>query len=147
MKDNLPNYDNFMVPLVEGLIDLGGSGTIEELNEKVFEIMRLPDDILQIPHSETDTRSEIEYRLAWTRTYLKKAGILDNSERGVWSLTRNDISPSEIYPDEIVKCVRDLDKKGRDTKKSNDYDKYDEPKEVFEPDWKSELLNLVSSHR
>ncbi|WP_407682480.1 winged helix-turn-helix domain-containing protein [Providencia stuartii] len=25
--------------------------------------------------------------MAWARTYLKKAGYLENSSRGVWSLT------------------------------------------------------------
>ena len=32
-------------------------------------------------------RTEFSYRLAWARTYLKKGGVLDNSERGVWHLT------------------------------------------------------------
>lgn len=32
-------------------------------------------------------RTEIEYRLAWARTYLKGMGALDNSERAVWSAT------------------------------------------------------------
>lgn len=31
--------------------------------------------------------TEVEYRLTWTRTYMKKVGILENSSRGVWALT------------------------------------------------------------
>ena len=31
--------------------------------------------------------TEIGYRLAWARTYLKGMGLLDNSARGVWTLT------------------------------------------------------------
>jgi restriction system protein len=31
--------------------------------------------------------SELAYRLAWTRSYLKAWGALENSERGVWTLT------------------------------------------------------------
>jgi hypothetical protein len=30
--------------------------------------------------------TEIGYRLAWARTYLKGMGLLDNSARGVWTL-------------------------------------------------------------
>jgi restriction system protein len=143
-QNNLPTYDQFMIPLVQGLKELGGSGTIEELNEKVYEILNLPDDILQIPHSENDTRSEIEYRLAWTRTYLKKANILDNSSRGVWALTSNEIEPNGINPEEIVKFVRDQDKEERDNKKeSHSNTNEDEPTEVDEPDWKSELLETI----
>jgi restriction system protein len=143
-QSNLPTYDQFMIPLLKGLKDLGGSATIEELNEKVYEILNLPDEILQIPHSENDTRSEIEYRLAWTRTYLKKADILDNSARGVWALTSNEIEPNKINPDEIVKFVRELDKKDRVDKKESKSDIDEaEPIEVDEPDWKSELLETI----
>ena len=31
--------------------------------------------------------TEIGYRLAWARTYLKGMGLLTNSSRGVWALT------------------------------------------------------------
>jgi len=31
--------------------------------------------------------TEIAYRLAWARTYLKGMGLLTNSSRGVWALT------------------------------------------------------------
>ena len=34
--------------------------------------------------------TEIEYRLAWPRTYLKAGGAIDNSRRGVWSLLEKD---------------------------------------------------------
>jgi restriction system protein len=39
-----------------------------------------------VPHKD-GTRSQFQYELAWVRTYLKKAGLAENSERGVWSLT------------------------------------------------------------
>lgn len=143
-QNNLPTYEQFMIPLVKGLKELGGSGTIEELNEKVYEILKLPDDILQIPHSENDTRSEIEYRLAWTRTYLKKADILDNSSRGVWALTSSEIEPEKLNPDEIVKFVRELDKEERDSKRdTKPSSSENEPMEVDEPDWKSDLLDTI----
>jgi restriction system protein len=34
-------------------------------------------------------QTEIEYRLAWARTYLKGMGLLTNSKRGVWTLTED----------------------------------------------------------
>jgi restriction system protein len=39
-----------------------------------------------VPHGTTG-RTELEYRSAWARTYLRKAGYIENSERGVWALT------------------------------------------------------------
>lgn len=47
--------------------------------------MNLSDDILNIPH-ENDSRSKVDYRLAWARTRLKLAGYIENSSRGVWTL-------------------------------------------------------------
>jgi hypothetical protein len=32
-------------------------------------------------------KSEIEYRMLWTRTYLHKVGAIQNGELGVWSIT------------------------------------------------------------
>jgi restriction system protein len=36
--------------------------------------------------------TEIGYRLAWARTYLKGMGLLTNSARGVWALTHEGAS-------------------------------------------------------
>lgn len=48
--------------------------------------MGLPQEIADIPHGSTG-RTELEYRSAWARTYLRKVGLIDNSERGIWALT------------------------------------------------------------
>ena len=96
-----------MKPVVQVLVSLGGSGTIEEINGKVYELLKLSDDVLQTPHGDDEARTEVEYRLAWTRTYLKKYGLVNNSERGIWSLMKPTIDPNSIDPDEIVKVVRE----------------------------------------
>ena len=70
VNKNLPTYDELMIPVIKALKELGGSATIDELNEKVYSLINLPDEILQMPHADNDSRTEIEYRLAWTRTYL-----------------------------------------------------------------------------
>jgi len=49
--------------------------------------------------------------LAWARTYLKKAGFLENSSRGVWALTDKAKQVPEIDSREIVNYVRSLDRK------------------------------------
>ena len=45
--------------------------------------------------------------MAWARSYLKKAGLLDNIEQGVWSLTergRNSTAgkPSDASSEGVV---------------------------------------------
>lgn len=92
-------------PTLRALQLLGGSGSIEEINSKVAEIMTLSDEVLDVPHGTTST-SEVAYRLAWSRTYLKKFGLVENSSRGVWSLTTSGKSAQSIDPREVVAFVR-----------------------------------------
>ena len=56
-KLQLPTFDEFMKPLVEALKELGGSGTIDEINTKVFDGMKLDDKILQVQHGKGQGRS------------------------------------------------------------------------------------------
>lgn len=144
-QENIPSYDQFIIPLLKALKELGGSGSIEEINETVYEILKLPDEILEIPHSENDTRSEIEYRLAWTRTYLKKAEIIDNSSRGVWALINNEIDPNKIDPDEIVRTVREKTRKSTVEKPKDPKLQNEEVEDELEDqlDWKKHLISVL----
>jgi restriction system protein len=113
-KANIPTYDAMMNPVLQVMKDLGGSGTIEEINSKVAEVMGLSDEHLEVIHdSSRGGQTEFEYRVAWTRTYLKRYGLLENSGRGVWALTPDGRSVSQIDEKEVVRVVRDQLKKER----------------------------------
>ena len=49
--------------------------------------MKLSDEAIDYPHLGSERQTEVQYKLAWARTYLKAYGILDNSERSVWIIT------------------------------------------------------------
>ncbi len=66
--------------------DLGGSGTIQEVVEKVIALEGFTEEQQSRQHLD-GPRSELEYRLAWVRSYLKIVEALDNSARGVWAIT------------------------------------------------------------
>lgn len=141
---NLPTFDEFIKPLLQALLDLGGSGSIEEINEKVYALTNLNEAQLEIPHGE-DGRTEIEYRLAWTRTYLKKAGLLENSSRGIWALTSSQINPHEVDTNHIVKSYRNASRKKSTIEIKKNEDLQEETEEEFEisDDWKERLLNVL----
>lgn len=105
MSPQVPSYDSMIEPTLRALQLLGGSGSIEEVNAKVAELMSLSDEVLDVPHGTTST-SEVAYRLAWSRTYLKKFGLLENSSRGVWSLTARGVEAQTIDAREVVAFVR-----------------------------------------
>ena len=147
-NSKLPSFDELIIPTVKALIELGGSGTIEEINTKVYEIAELTDEILQISHGEEGTMSEIDYRLAWSKTYLKKFGLLENSSRGIWALLKADINVNELDYTEIVRKVREQIKpaqnklKGTKTEIEQIYEEItDEVNETEE--WKDKLLNVL----
>lgn len=111
----LPTFDQLMNPLIQALRDLGGSGSIEEIYEKVIANLNLSEAVLSILHDEeSSNQTEIHYRLAWARTYLKKFGAVTNSSRGIWALTRPDIG--DVDPKDVVRLVRDRDKKEKQEK-------------------------------
>ena len=105
-------YDQLMLPLMKALVNLGGSGSIDEIYETVVDIEKFDEETLAILHNpEKSSQTEIGYRLVWARTYLKKAGYIENSSRGVWALTDKAKQVSEIDSREIVNFVRTLDRK------------------------------------
>jgi hypothetical protein len=84
-------YDDLMNPVIRTLKLLGGSGTNEEINNKVAELLKIPAEQLEILHNpEKGGMTEIEYRLMWTRTYLKRYGVIANSARAFGHSQRRD---------------------------------------------------------
>ncbi|WP_395444557.1 restriction endonuclease [Caulobacter sp. UC70_42] len=82
----VPSYDAYMWPIVERLRAHGRSMTNEEMLDDVSAHMGLSEAVRSAPHGNSG-QTEVEYRMAWARTYLKKIGALENSGRGVWTLT------------------------------------------------------------
>src|SRR5579862_825464 len=89
----VPKYNELMNPLIAALRALGGSGSIDEIYERVIQDLGLSESVLSVLHGpETSNQTEVQYRLAWARTYLKKYGVVTNSSRGVWSLAKTDLT-------------------------------------------------------
>ena len=141
--DSLPTFDELIVPTIKALLDLGGSGTIEEINERVYQIANIPDETLQILHGENGLQSEVDYRLAWSRTYLKKYGLLDNSARGIWALTKSDLNIDQIDSDQIVKTVREQHKQIEQKNKKEANEEVEITEKIEETNWKEQLLNVL----
>jgi restriction system protein len=79
-------------PLLDALRVLGGSGTPDEVVDKIAANLKIPDEQL----NETLPSGELRFRnqVAWARFYLVREGLLDSSRRGVWSLTEKGRSTS-----------------------------------------------------
>jgi len=138
----LPTFDQLMNPLLGALRALGGSGSIDEIYAKTAEMTGLSEEILaQLHDQEKSSQTEVAYRLAWARTYLRKYGLLENSSRGVWSLTDKAKNVSEVDPSEVVRFVRTLDKQEGTKKRAPD----ETARELSEEEgWKDRLSTLLT---
>jgi restriction system protein len=143
----VPEYRTYFNPILKALKALGGSASIEELNGRVAADLKLSDAVLAVPHDpEHGGRSEFAYKMAWARTYLKYAGYLTNSERGVWSLTPAGKSADSI---DAKKTAKEVIAKRRGMR-PRPGEKQKEPEAEEEDagngegtDWKHELLETM----
>ena len=147
MNKQVPTFDSLMNPLLNALFALGGSGSIYEIYEKVLELEQIDEEISSIPHNpEKSNQTEVAYRLAWARTYLKKYGLLENSSRGVWALTKRAKEEKQVQPQVILKDVREEDKllKQKNKKAKADSIELDYDDNLVEQSWREELYHLLT---
>lgn len=143
MSLKVPTFDELMNPLLRALRALGGSGTIQEIDEKVAGIEKFSDEVLAVLQDpDKSTQSQVEYRLAWARSWLKKYGLLENSSRGVWTLTPEGKKVESVDPKQVVKAVRAIMKSERE---AGGADEASEPNEVPEEmGWKQRLHGVLT---
>lgn len=91
--DDLPRYDDLLMPTLRVLDSLGGSGTISEIDDAVFATSGLPESALEVVYEKSGVPIFPD-RCSWARSYLKMAGLLGSGGRGIWVLTetgRNEL--------------------------------------------------------
>lgn len=89
-------FVRYFGPLLDALRALGGSGSPEEVVERIAADLKLSDEIQNelLPSGEPRYRNQVH----WARFYLVREGLLDSSKRGVWSLTERGRSTTLTYP-------------------------------------------------
>jgi hypothetical protein len=82
---SVPYFESMIDPTFQALKNLGGEGHIKEIEEKVAELLNLSnEDMLEVHRGN---RTKLGYRLAWSRNYLKRVGLLSKVGRAYWRLT------------------------------------------------------------
>ena len=134
----IPAYSDLLWTTLRAVKDNGDSATIREVVERVVERESLTEEQQAVLHGD-GPRTEVEYRLAWARNYLKCMGLLVNSERGVWDTTElgRDVDEGQILElhAAYVQRLREA-RRAKRTTGSEDGD-------PDEGDWKQQLLEVL----
>ncbi|MBE1297339.1 MAG: restriction endonuclease [Rhodobacteraceae bacterium] len=84
-ETGFPDLPQMMLATISALKEIGGSATLQELDEQVVEMEKISEDEQSILMPNGNRK--LNYYLSWSRTFLKRGGALENSARGVWALT------------------------------------------------------------
>lgn len=156
--DALPDLPGMMLATVRSLRELGGSASIEELDDHVIE----SEGVTEAEQSyamPNDRRTRVRYFLAWSRTYLKRGGALENSARAIWTLTPSGaeitrIDQTKKIYEQVSKQERERTRLRRSEKEASEKkaDSTEMPVEAevetetsdIEPAWRDKLLSVLA---
>jgi len=145
-KEEGSQFVRYFGPLLDALRELGGSGTPNEVIERIAQDLKLSDEIQD--ESISSGGSRYRNRVGWARFYLVREGLLDSSKRGVWSLTergRTTELTREQSQEIFLKWVR-IFKEQRRSKASVDEpiaEQIAEGTGATPTDYRSEVINLL----
>jgi restriction system protein len=145
---NIPPYVELLWPALCAVRELGHSAKLEEIDERVIETQGFNDDQLAVLHKD-GPRNEIEYRLAWARTYLKGMGALDNPARGTWvttdlgkALVKTEIEP--LRKNYLTQLAEARKKKAKAAQEAGaDLELAGDGADDETDDWREELLQVL----
>lgn len=139
-KQDLPDFTQLLIATIESIKNLGGSASNDEIVQEVISVLNVSDEVAAVPHG-SGRSTYLEYRLFWARTYLKKVGAIDNTERGVWTITPvgRDITEAEIA--EVRRKVRTINAEARRRRATEASD--DDVEEENDEDWTERLLSVL----
>ena len=149
---DVPPYHELLWPTLQAVTELGGSASIGETVETVIKRQGFSDAQQAVLHND-GPETEIGYRLAWARSYLKGMGLLTNSARGIWSLTEEGtalVTDPTATDSQRRERVRELwqahlveARKARKTRPSQDAGDPDTAELPGERGWKELLLDQL----
>jgi restriction system protein len=103
-----------MLLTVQALQQLGNSGHIKEIDDAISDLEGLTEDeqAILMPNGK---HPRFNYFSAWSRTYLKKAGVVEIVKQGIWALVEGVELPKNY--EQTRKLYLQVAKEARQEKK------------------------------
>ncbi len=129
-------YDELINPCFQAIKNLGGLAKNDEINEKLISMLSLQDSEINDIHRNSTTK--LEYRSAWSRTYLKNAGYIENSSRGVWSITELANRVDKVDNNSVK-----IEARAKMNNKNENIEVDTEENDIEAYNWQDEILDIV----
>lgn len=97
-KISSANFLQWFEPLINALKELGGSAAPAQAREQIISDLKLSEEVTSATRGKLGAK-KFDNEVAWARAYLAADGIIDNSIRGIWSLTekgKNIVMTSDL---------------------------------------------------
>lgn len=138
MSDPLPKYHEFMLPTLRALDALGGSGSIDEIQDHIIASIGLSPLQLELTYP-TSGAAIAPDRMSWARSWMKHGGFVASGGRAVWVLTDLGREALDWQPSEI-KSQCQLGFKASQAEKAATQAEDTDGNEEIEKDWTDALL-------
>lgn len=95
----IPDFQSIMLPFLKIISD-GEEHTTNETNQKLAEHFSLTSGELD-EYLPSGAQKTFPNRVAWAKSYLKMAGLLENTKRSSFKITETGKSLLDTNPEEI----------------------------------------------
>ena len=136
----LPTYPELRRVTLRSMRAIPLPATNDEINEAVADALGLSDVQRTVMHVN-GRQTELAYRVAWARSFLKAVGAADSAGRASWMLTSDGRSMSSETIEERYSAYQVELRKNQEPKAPTLDDEDDLTPEL---DWKARLLDRLS---
>ena len=137
----VPTFDALMIPALKALKAMGGSASNQELLDKIIELEGFSEEVQNFLHTD-HRQTKLNYNLAWAKTYLRKVTAVDNSQRGVWTITSTG---EHVVSDDIPDFVKKVRKQAAEERKIKEADSQEDIEGNSADNRKDALLKVLTN--
>ncbi len=87
----IPNYQEFMNPVLTAFAEIGDEAKIKEIEEKVVSLLNLSNEERAQP-IKSGKMTIVANRSYWATLYMTNAGLLERTKRGFYKITLEGIN-------------------------------------------------------
>lgn len=113
-EQGMPTYQQFVLPAVRAVAELGGSAKTQEITDHIVENYPNAENLLQVTYPKRPEVSVFTDRASWGRSAAKLIGALEQPARGIYLTT--DLGeqllslPEEEAYDKVRELVREMNR-------------------------------------